>query len=127
MSFATPEQTAPSRKVESPSAARALTVATGRSATQSRSNQKYRVPGFLATSFSEDKARDFAHTNGTAFGRPAVLWVVHVDPRGRNDPAFRCKHVNFVRHSLVHGEHEYLFTGYSVFTQCTQVRVSRGR
>ena len=41
---------------------------------------------------------------------------MHVDPRGRDDPAYRCKHVNFVRHSHVHGEHEYLFTGYSVFT-----------
>ena len=82
----------------------------------SEPNKKYRVPGFLATSFSEEKAREFAFNNGTAFGRPAVLWVVHVDPRGRDDPAYRCKHVNFVRHSHVHGEHEYLFTAYSVFT-----------
>jgi serine/threonine protein kinase len=79
-------------------------------------NKKYRVPGFLATSFSEATARDFAYNNGTAFGRPAVLWVVHVDPRGRDDAAHRCKHVNFVRHALVEGEHEYLFTAYSVFT-----------
>ena len=79
-------------------------------------NKKYRVPGFLATSFSEDTARTFAKKNGTAWGRPAVLWVVHVDPRGGADPAYRCKHVNFVTHSLVGGEHEYLFTAYSVFT-----------
>jgi len=44
------------------------------------------------------------------------LWVVHVDPRGRDDAAHRCKHVNFVRHALVEGEHEYLFAAYSVFT-----------
>ena len=79
-------------------------------------NKKYRVPGFLATSFSEDTARTFAKKNGTAWGRPAVLWVVHVDPRGGADPAYRCKHVNFVTHSLIDGEHEYLFTAYSVFT-----------
>jgi hypothetical protein len=79
-------------------------------------NKKYRVPGFLATSFSEATARRFVYTNGTALDRPAVLWVVHVDPRGRDDAAHRCKHVNFVRHALVEGEHEYLFTAYSVFT-----------
>jgi hypothetical protein len=82
----------------------------------SEPNRKYRVPGFLATSFSERIARGFAFTNGTAMGRPAVLWVVHVDPRGRTDDEYRCKHVNFVRHTLVAGEQEYLFTAYSVFT-----------
>jgi len=79
-------------------------------------NKKYRVPGFLATSFSEATARRFVYTNGTALDRPAVLWVVHVDPRGRDDVAHRCKHVNFIEHALVPGEQEYLFTAYSVFT-----------
>ena len=91
----------------------------------SEPNKKYRVPGFLATSFSEAKAKDFAFNNGTALGQPAVLWVVHVDPRGRDDADYRCKHVNFVQHTLVAGELEYLFTAYSVFTvrRC----VGRGR
>jgi hypothetical protein len=31
-------------------------------------------------------------------------------------PAQRCKHVNFVQHSLVPGEQEYLFAPYSIFT-----------
>ena len=78
--------------------------------------KKYRVPGFLATSFSEATARRFVFTNGTALDRPAVLWVVHVDPRGRDDADYRCKHVNFIEHALVPGEQEYLFTAYSVFT-----------
>ena len=82
----------------------------------SEPNKKYRVPGFLATSFSEAKAREFAFNNGTALGLPAVLWVVHVDPRGRTDADYRCKHVNFVQHTFVAGELEYLFTAYSVFT-----------
>ena len=38
-----------------------------------------------------------------------------VDPAGAQDPARRCKNVNFVRHSLVAGEQEYLFAAYSVF------------
>ena len=79
-------------------------------------NKKYRVPGFLATSFSQEKAEEFAKRNGTVWGGPAVLWVVHVDPRGRDDADYRCKHVNFVKHTLVAGEAEYLFTAYSVFT-----------
>ena len=75
----------------------------------------YRVPGFLATSFSEAKAREFLH-RAQAAGQQAVLWVVRVDPEGQRDPTKRCKHVNFVEHSLVEGESEYLFTAYSIFT-----------
>ena len=74
--------------------------------------KEYRVPGFLATSFSEAIARRFIYNEATAYGRPGVLWKVHVDP----DPSRRCKNVNFVRHSLVAGEQEYLFAAYSVFT-----------
>jgi hypothetical protein len=78
--------------------------------------KEYRAPGFLATSFSEFKAREFIFNEATAYGKPGVLWKVHVDPAGAHDPARRCRHVNFVRHSLVAGEQEYLFAAYSVFT-----------
>jgi hypothetical protein len=78
--------------------------------------KEYRVPGFLATSFSQLKAREFIYNEATAYGIPGVLWTVHVDPAGAQDPARRCKNVNFVRHSLVAGEQEYLFAAYSVFT-----------
>ena len=75
----------------------------------------YRVPGFLATSFSEGKATEFL-VRAQAEGQQPVLWVVRVDPAGEHDPTKRCKHVNFVQHSLVVGESEYLFTAYSIFT-----------
>ena len=78
--------------------------------------KKYRVPGFLATSFSKDVAVGFRDGNGYPKDSPGVLWVVHVDPAGEHDPAQRCKHVNFVQHSLVPGEQEYLFAPYSIFT-----------
>ena len=45
-----------------------------------------------------------------------MLWVVHVDPAGEHDMEKRCKHVNYVSHTLVDGEAEFLFTAYSVFT-----------
>ena len=76
----------------------------------------YRVPGFLATSFSQAKAHEFIFTNAEAMGKQGILWVVHVDPAGAHNASRRCKHVNFVRNSLVPGEEEYLFTAYSVFT-----------
>ena len=47
---------------------------------------------------------------------------MHVDPAGERDFTKRCKHVNFVAHSLVVDElgdpveQEYLFTAYSIFT-----------
>ena len=41
---------------------------------------------------------------------------MYVDPAGAEEPARRCKNVNFVRHTLVEGELEYLFAAYSVFT-----------
>ena len=49
-------------------------------------------------------------------GFQSVLWVVHVDPAGEDDVTKRCKHVNFVEHSLVAGEKEYLFAAYSIFS-----------
>ena len=39
-----------------------------------------------------------------------------MDPAGENDPARRCKHVNYVRNGLAGDEREYLCTAYSVFT-----------
>ena len=78
--------------------------------------QEYRVPGFLATSFSEVKAKEFIYSEATVYGKPGVLWKVHVDPAGGDEPARRCKNVNYVRHTLVAGEREYLFAAYSVFT-----------
>ena len=39
-----------------------------------------------------------------------------MDPAGEDDQTQRCKHVNFVTHSLVGDEAEYLFTAYSIFT-----------
>ena len=77
--------------------------------------KQYRVPGFLATSFSRATATRFLRT-AEAYGQQAVLWVVRVDPAGEDDQTQRCKHVNFVTHSLVGGEAEYLFTAYSIFT-----------
>ena len=74
-----------------------------------------RVPGFLATSFARATATRFLRT-AEAYGQQAVLWVVRVDPAGEDDQTQRCKHVNFVTHSLVGGEAEYLFTAYSIFT-----------
>ena len=77
--------------------------------------RKYRVPGFVATSFSEAKASEFYIRAYTERGQPAVLWRVHVDARGETSPAYRCMHVNLVQHSAVPGEEEYLFAPYSVF------------
>jgi len=82
----------------------------------------YRAPGFLATSFQESKAMEFANKAmleipwANEWGNQSVLWVIHVDPAGEQDVTKRCKHVNFVTHSLVGGEAEYLFTAYSIFT-----------
>jgi hypothetical protein len=78
--------------------------------------KKYRAPGFVATSFDETTALGFAVRNGLDRGKPAVLWVVHVDPAGEHDPTRRCKHVSFVNNGLAGRENEYLFTAYSVFT-----------
>ncbi len=77
--------------------------------------RKYRAPGFVATSFTDDVARSFAQ-RARESGLPAVLWVVHMHPEGRRNPKYACKHVNLVRKTHVAGEAEYLFSPYSVFT-----------
>ena len=58
------------------------------------------VQGFLATSFEKRVANRFLRRKTGA----RVLWTVKVDPRGRDTYKYRCKHVNFVAHSLVAGE-----------------------
>ena len=77
--------------------------------------RQYRVPGFLATSFSRVTATRFLRT-AEAYGQQAVMWVVHVDPSGEHDAAHRCAHVNYVSHTHVGGEAEFLFVPYSIFT-----------
>ena len=75
----------------------------------------FRVAGFLATSFSVNKAIDFM---GYADYRnePCVLWDIRVDPRGETSNVYRCKHVSYVTYSDLPGEEEYLFAPYSPFT-----------
>ncbi len=75
----------------------------------------FRQPCFLATSFAESKA-EFFRSMAQQKGFQSILWVIQVDPDGEHDITKRCKHVNFVHHSLVPGEQEYLFTAYSIFT-----------
>ena len=75
----------------------------------------YRQPAFLATSFLKSKA-EFFRRRAQAAGHPSVLWTIHVDPAGERDLTKRCKHVNFVKNTLVPGEAEYLFAAYSIFT-----------
>ena len=53
--------------------------------------------------------------NKFAYGKTPVKWIVEMDPRGRDNVAFKCKQVNFV-HTNTLGEEEFLFAPYSVFT-----------
>ncbi len=76
---------------------------------------KYRVPGFLATSFLKSVANRFLGRK-FADGRTPVRWEIALDPRGRNDMDFRCNHVNYLDQVQIDGEEEFLFTPYSVFT-----------
>jgi hypothetical protein len=81
----------------------------------------FRQPAFIATSFLRSEA-EFFQRRAQAAGFQGILWSIHVNPAGEQDVTKRCKHVNFVQHSLVvdaagnPAEHEYLFTAYSVFT-----------
>ena len=63
----------------------------------------YRIPGFLATSFSMSVAERFAAKAQS----PKILWVINVSPE--------CRHANYVESSMVSGEEEYLFSPYSAF------------
>ena len=78
-------------------------------------DRKYRVPGFLATSFSRRVAGKFM-TWADKRGEPCVLWIIHVDPEGEHCEERRCVHVNYVTRTNVDGEDEYLFAPYAPFT-----------
>ena len=77
--------------------------------------KKYRVPGFLATSFSQEVAESFM-TWADRRGEPCVLWIVHVVPEGESSNARKCMHVNYVTRSEAENEQEYLFAPYAPFT-----------
>jgi hypothetical protein len=74
-------------------------------------SKTYRVPGFLATSFSEEIANIFM-SNAAARGEEPILWTVRLDWRGATNPQHRCLHVNL----LAGDEQEFLFVPYSTFT-----------
>jgi hypothetical protein len=76
--------------------------------------KKYRVPGFLATSFSIKVAKSFLNYAGDR-GEEPILWTVILDERGETQPKHRCLHVNLLN-SHKHGEQEFLFVPYSTFT-----------
>jgi hypothetical protein len=69
--------------------------------------KKYRVPGFLATSFEKSVARGFMERAHQYCGVPCVLWTIRVDAA--------CMHVNYIKNTYVDNEKEYLFTPYSPF------------
>jgi hypothetical protein len=69
--------------------------------------KKYRVPGFLATSFDKNIAKTFWERAVMYQGVHAVLWTIKVTAA--------CMHVNYVKNTHVANEQEYLFTPYSPF------------
>eukprot|EP01126_Amoeba_proteus_P022775 TRINITY_DN2294_c0_g1_i12.p1 TRINITY_DN2294_c0_g1~~TRINITY_DN2294_c0_g1_i12.p1 ORF type:complete len:315 (+),score=54.77 TRINITY_DN2294_c0_g1_i12:1857-2801(+) len=72
----------------------------------------YRTSMFLATSSNRYAALDFCEqaTNGD---KEAVLFEIELDPKPPH-----CVHVNYItnNHTTSPGEHEFLFSPYSVFT-----------
>ena len=76
--------------------------------------QKYRVPGFLATSNQRSVASGFAFKANK--NRSRALWRVTFDRRGKKNAKYRVQHMSFVSKTLIKGEGEYLFAPYSVFT-----------
>ena len=85
--------------------------------------KKFRVPGFLATSFSQSVAKNFRDNIATPLpGGSRILWKIRINPEGGTNPDKRCKHVNFVSNSHIADddgnprEAEFLFAPYSVFT-----------
>ena len=88
-----------------------------------QAGKKYRAPMFVATSFDKATAvRTFLMRLDppTAEQSPpfqeATLWRFHLD--GAIPESQRCKHVNYIDRTdgTVHGEDEFLFSPYSVFT-----------
>eukprot|EP00729_Bicosta_minor_P005524 gene5524-5614_t len=89
--------------------------------------KKYRVPGFLATTFNLDIAHVFCEraykaSQSAGMDSAAVIWVVHVDKRGASNQRYRNRNASLIRKSQVEGEEEYLFVPYSVFTVTKVVR-----
>ncbi len=82
-----------------------------------QAGRKYRVPSFLATSFSPAVADNFM-VWADQRGERSVRWIIHVDPEGAHVRSKRCVHVNYVenRASNVGFEEEYLFAPYAPFT-----------
>ena len=78
--------------------------------------KQYRVPAFLASSFSEEVTKNFLYRAAVFGGRSCVKWRIHVDRRGETDFTHKCKNANYVKHSHIASESEYLFAPYSVFT-----------
>merc|ERR1719506_2738053 len=79
--------------------------------------KKYRVPGFLATSLRREIAAAFAFKADMANpSHPCAIWRITFDPRGKENPQYRVRHMSLVSKTLIVGEHEYLFAPYSVFT-----------
>mmetsp|Transcript_29194 Transcript_29194/g.69321 ORF Transcript_29194/g.69321 Transcript_29194/m.69321 type:complete len:530 (+) Transcript_29194:158-1747(+) len=92
---------------------------------QRMAGRKYRVPGFLATSFEQETAEEFAQRAWQALSGkvPAVLYTLKLDPRGATRKVRRCQHVSLIRKSNVQTEAEFLYVPYSTFT-VAEVRVS---
>ena len=75
--------------------------------------QKYRVPGFLATSDNRQIAVAFAFKANKS--HPCVIWRITFDPRGKLQTKYHVQHMSFVSKTLIESENEYLFAPYSVF------------
>ena len=79
--------------------------------------KKYRVPGFLATSARREIAVAFSFKASMSHpSHPSAMWHVTFDPRGKDHPEYRVKHMALVSKTMIVGEYEYLFAPYSVFT-----------
>merc|ERR1712167_84685 len=86
---------------------------------------KFRMRNYLATSYKRENADFFASRAWSYYqnktppeDQPSVIFKIHVDPRGKDDPSKLCQNVNQIvkRANGVPDEFEYLFTPYSVFT-----------
>ena len=84
-------------------------------------DKTFRVPGFLATSTERNVAFKFM-CFADDYDLIGVFYTISLDPRGKDDPRYRCKNVNYVERSKVADkagkvlEAEYLFTQYSAFS-----------
>jgi hypothetical protein len=77
----------------------------------------YRVPGFVASSFDANTCDYFLYRAAIMNNKPAIMWTIHVDPRGETEFRYKCKQANLVlrRAPGVGEEKEYLFAPYSAF------------